>query len=307
MQITRVLAKSGPAKQRRLAEHLGERLQTGSSIADALAAYRPALPDLFLAMVEVGEETGRLPKTLAELERHYGLQERMRRQLRGRLIVLLIQFGVACLVLAAVIGVTTTLLPRGGFTLFGLRGWGGALAFLGLAAAVVVGLLGVGRLVAHGVRTSNSLAALVQRVPGVGALLEAMLLARFALALHLTLDSSLPIARALRLAFDAAADARLTRQGKRVIDAVRGGADLSVALTRANLPLTFLEVFAVAEAAGNVPESVGHLAEQYQEEAALRSRTLIRVAGVVLWGLYAVAVIWAIFRLASMYLGAMGI
>src|SRR4051794_25962030 len=114
----------------RLGEHLSEGTRAGQSISETLDTFRPPLPSLFLAMTKVGEETGRLPETLAALERYYALQERMLRQIRSRLALVLIQFGAACLVLALVIGITGSLSASGGFTLFGLRGWPGAGLFL---------------------------------------------------------------------------------------------------------------------------------------------------------------------------------
>src|SRR4051794_38907141 len=68
-------------RQGALARRLSERIEQGDSFAEALASIRPALAPLFLAMTQVGEETGRLPETLRALEEHYEVQERLARRL----------------------------------------------------------------------------------------------------------------------------------------------------------------------------------------------------------------------------------
>lgn len=307
LQVAKLLAKGGPRGQRRLGAHLAARVQGGQALGDALASFRPSLPALFLSMARVGEETGRLPDTLRGLERYYALQEKMLRQVRGRFALLLIQFGLAVLVLALVIGITTTVAPRGGIAILGLRGWGGALAFVGLAGAVLVLLYLLVRLLAWSVRHSRGMASIARRLPGLGPFWEALLLSRLALALHLTMDSSLPLPRALRLSFRATGDAAYEDAGEGAAEGVRRGKELSVALGKARLlPLTFLEVVAVAEAVGSVPERLGHLAEEYHEEAVRRSQGLVRWASLLLWFLYAVPVLLAIFALAGAYRSALG-
>lgn len=306
LQAARLLAKNRRSAERRLGEHLAEAFQRGRSLSDALAAHRPALPVLFTSMLEVGEETGRLPETLSSLERFYALQEAMTRRLRGRMAVLLIQLGLAILVLALVIGVTTSISAQRGFSILGLRGWGGALAFIALAVGWLGFLYGMVRFVAWGLQASAGMARFALWLPGVGPFLEALALSRLALSLRLTLDSSLPIPRALKLSFQATANVAYVDQGEQAGAGVRRGEDLSVALSRVRvLPMMFLEVVAVGEAAGLVPERMGHLAEEYAEEAARRAQSLVRWASGALWLMYAASVIFAVFSLASHYIGAL--
>lgn len=299
-RAARTLARGGPRTTRRLGVHLSAALEQGRSLSDSLDDFRPPLPELFRAMVRVGEETGRLPETLAGLESHYALEERMRRQIRGRIAVVLAQWTLACLVLALAISITSALAPSGGFALFGLRGWSGALIFLGLAAGVLACVFALAKLIGAGVRHSRALAGIARRLPGIGDYLEARLLSRLALALQQTLDSSLSVSRALELSFRAMGAAGHARAGEKASAALRRGRDLSSALAETELlPMEFLEVVAVAEVAGMVPERMGKLAEQYHEAALLRSRSLVRCFSLVLWLLYAGVVIWAIFQLAG--------
>jgi hypothetical protein len=49
-----------------------------------------------------------------------------------------------------------------------------------------------------------------------------------------------------------------------------------------------------------------HLAHQYQDETARKLAMLTRVAGGVVWFGVAAFIVWAIFRLASVYFDALG-
>jgi len=307
LQTVRMLAKRRRGLEPILGAHLAERLQQGESFGDALAAFRPELPNLFLSMVHVGEETGRLPDTLRSLEDYYTLQERMLSQIRRRLSMLLVQLGLAVLVLAGVIGITTTISPKGGFSILGLRGWGGALGFIGIAVAAITGLVLAVKLLGRGMQTNRFLASVARKLPGLGPFLEALLLSRFALGLRLTLDSSISLPEALTLSFRATGDAIYRERGEGAVEAIRRGKDLSKALARTDLfPMMFLEVLAIAEVSGVVPERMGQMAQEYHEEAERRAKGLVQWASLGLWLLYAAAVILAVFKLAGMYLGALG-
>src|SRR5437868_7123775 len=85
LPLTKVLnqqAERGPRSVRGLAGRLAEAVKKGRSLSDALLWEEGLLPPLFLALVEVGEETGRLPETLHELERYFTEETRLRRQFR---------------------------------------------------------------------------------------------------------------------------------------------------------------------------------------------------------------------------------
>ena len=68
----------------------------------------------------------------------------------------------------------------------------------------------------------------------------------------------------------------------------------------------FLSMVHSAEVSGQIPEMMRHQAEFFHEEAARKMTMLTKVAAMLVWGSYAVFMIWAIFRLASIYLGALG-
>src|SRR5262245_19532999 len=71
VRIFKQQAKSGPRALRAIAADVAEKLSAGSSLVDAFEPYRGHFPPLFLELVEVGEQTGRLEDTFRELEQYY--------------------------------------------------------------------------------------------------------------------------------------------------------------------------------------------------------------------------------------------
>lgn len=303
-QTARLLARH--RRWRRLGELLLERLAQGERPADVLAAYRPTLPTLFLAMTSMGEETGRLPETLRALEDYYRLQEQLRGQVIGQAIKIGFQLVAAVLVLAATIGIVSSLAPQLGFGVLGQKGITASLLFIGIVAALGGGLFVLGMLLARAVGRVPRLARLLRRLPGVGPFWEAMLLWRFSIAMRLTLDSHMAIGRALQLSFRAADDAGFAATAEIAIRAVKAGEDLSTALARTEIfPADFLEAVAISETVGSVPERLVHLAEGYYQLALERAKVLASILMFGMWLFYAALVVYAILKLAGVYLAAL--
>ncbi len=65
-------------------------------------------------------------------------------------------------------------------------------------------------------------------------------------------------------------------------------------------------VLAVAEESGQLAEVLQHQGAHYDEEAGRKLTALTAVAGYGVWLLVGVVIVFAIFRLFSSYLGALG-
>jgi type II secretory pathway component PulF len=123
----------------------------------------------------------------------------------------------------------------------------------------------------------------------------------------LTLDSGLSITKALQLSLDATGNAYFASRAEGVVHALKIGQTLHEALEASGLFTSdFLEMIVSSEASGSVPEMMRILGKQYQEETAQKMTMLTRVAGGAVWFGVAAFIIWAIFRLASVYFDALG-
>jgi type IV pilus assembly protein PilC len=210
------------------------------------------------------------------------------------------------LVIALMLFIIGVLNQTRGTTIFGIRGPEAAWTFLGWVFGILGGVLFAYLMLRSSLRQMAVLDAVLLRVPVLGPCLQALALGRFALALGLTLDSSLPIARALRLSLRATGNAAYLAREDQVARVLGGGGDLAGALAGARLfPESFLHTVAVAEASGQLPEVMRRQRQEFVEEAERRLRALTRAMTTALWLIYAGLITVAIFRIASVYLDAL--
>lgn len=308
VDVFRQQSRRGTGPVRPVAERIYEDLKEGDSLEDALDREKAAFPPLFLSMAGVGEQTGTLPEVFTELERYFVLQHRLRQQFIVLSFWPVLQLIAAIFVIAGMIFLLAILTPSGNAPFdplgLGLTGVGGAVSFLvsafGSLAVLVAGYLLVTRLLQQKALVDTMLLHL----PGFGPCLMAVAMARFCLALRLTLDTRLSIATALRLSLRATGNAAFAAQTETIKEALRSGDDVATALSRCGLfDEMFVNIVANAEEGGRLPEVMKHQAEQYQEEAERRLTIAMRMAALAIWLAVAGLLIFMIFRIAMSVLG----
>ena len=310
VHVLRQQSQRGPMGVRVLAGRLLTAIESGEPLSAALEREAAVLPALFIAMAKLAEETGHLPEVLGELERYYMLELQLRRRFRGQMVLPVLQFALAVFIVTGLIYVLGLLAgPRGPLlTVLGLGGAAGALAFFTLAAGTPIAIVLLWQLLKRTSRQRAAVDRLLLRLPVIGPCVEALALGRFTLALQLTLDSGLAIARALRLSLRATGNAAYAAAADGVARVLKSGETLTDALTESRLfPEEFLHIVASAEEVGSVPEAMRQQTEYYHEEASRRLRGLAQAATMGLWVLYAAFMVWMIFKIAGVYLGALGV
>jgi type II secretory pathway component PulF len=305
VHVLRQQAERGPRGVRPLAARLMPALESGSGLGEALDRETDVLPPLFISMAKLGEETGHLPEVLGELEQYYQLETSLRRQVRSQSFLPVAQFVFAVLLIAGLIFVLGLLAGTGRplLTIFGLGGAAGALAFLGTVGGTL-GVIALAWVALSRWRRQRAAAdRILLRLPMLGPCLEALALGRFALALQLTLDSGLAIARGLRLSLRATGNAAFAAADDDVARILKAGQTLTEALAPTGLfSEEFMQIIANAEEVGSVPEVMRQQARYYHEEAARRMTTLARAGSMGLWAVYASFMIWMIFKVALVVL-----
>lgn len=309
VQVFRQQAERGPRGLQAFAKCVLTRLERGTSLCDALQPEKSLLPALFLAMAEVGEETGHLAEVCGDLEKYYTLQESLRKQFRAQSMLPVIQLCAAFLIVAGLIFVLGAIASSGGgrpAAIFGLRGAAGAIWFLISSFGTLALLWCAWLLLARVARQNAAIDALLLRVPIIGPCILAFVMGRFCMAVCLTFESAMPIARALRLSLAATGNAAFTAQTDTITQAVKQGAPMALGLTRSGLfPNDFLSLVVMAEEGGRVPEVLRQQTDYWNEEAALRLKITLRLASWAVWACYAVFMVSAIFNVARIYLGGL--
>src|SRR5262245_7605929 len=310
-EVFRQQMTRGPSSVRPIAARVALVLRRGGSLESALDKEKKHFPPIFLAMARVGERTGMLPEVFSDLEHHFLGQQKLRRRFISLTAWPLLQFFMAVMVLALLIFVMGALFegtkdlkgesfdPLG----LGLFGWDGALIFLGVVFGSLFGTwLGfwlLGKLLPATFRDRLLLA-----IPVIGGCLRDLALTRFCLALRLTTESGMSIAKAIRLSMEATGNAAFVAASAAAERTVSEGDDLTLALERTGrMPEDFLRIIQVAEASGTLAEVLRHQGEHYQETAGRRIAVLTVLFSVLVWLSVGACIIFAIFRIFLYIMG----
>lgn len=309
VQTLKSLTASGPSALRPMSERLHQAVKKGQSFGDALEAERDVLPAIMLPMIHVGDETGHLPEVLAELEDYFREDDRLRRDFRRQSLKPRLQLFAAIFIVAGLIAILGFIASNQGgapITVFGLSGTKGAVIFLGLTLGPLLALWVWGMALAGTNAGRGRLRAIASRLPVLGSCLQALMLSRFATALQLTLNSSLSPDKALRLSLAAAGDPSLRNRTDIALDSIKKGEPLRVALGNfPQLPSEFLDMIAVAEEGGAIPEMMKHQARHYRELGRERLRSVSGVASMAIGLLVIIFIATMIFRIFAIPLNAL--
>jgi general secretion pathway protein F len=253
-----------------------ERIQGGSSLADALARHDRLFPRVYVSMVRAGETGGALREVLGRLARYLDEAEVLREQVKSALV-----YPVLLLILAAVsiVILLTVVLPQ--FTpLF--ENAGAQLPWLTRAVMLVgevvqrwwwlVLLAGVGAvwLAKRQLRRPARRAQVdrwLLRLPLVGELLAKIDTARFARALGTLLANGVPPLTALAIVQDALANATLRRALGDAATAMKDGGGLAAPLGRSGVfPRLAIHLLGVGEESGQLDPMLLKIAEVFDRE-----------------------------------------
>jgi type II secretory pathway component PulF len=313
LSIQRVLSQQserGRSSIRATAARLGAAIRGGDNLSGAIEREGDTFPPLFLAMTKVGESTGHIAEIFGELERYFELELQLRRQFRSQTFLPILQFVFAVAVMAGVIYIVGMIASMLGgpplVTLFGLSGGAGALAFLGVVFGSIAAIWLIYAIVSRLGRQKVWMDWLLLNLPAIGPCAYAVTMSRFTLALQLTLDSGVPVAKALKLSFEATGNAFFKSRSDVAVQTVKSGKSLYKALTDCQLfDDQFLEMVITSEESGSVPEMMRHLVQQYQDDTARKLKIATGLASGAVWFCVAAFIVWGIFKLAGVYLGAL--
>ena len=306
VKVFKQQAKSGPRPLRALAGELAGKLAAGESLEDALEPHRNKFPPLFVELVAVGEQTGRLEDTFQELEEYYQSMLGMQRSFRAQITYPVIQFIAAVFIISGLIWILGMLGSKMDPTGFGLTGTAGALTFLGCAAAFVITIIVILKVSAENVRFRARMEGMLLWVPGWGPAFLAFAVLRFAVALRMCAEAGLRAELTLHYCFRATANAAFQRGEARAVEVVKRGGELTDALQASGAPFPpeFRDMLEMGEETGNTSEVMERLAARLREDAERKMKLAAQFTGYAIYGLVALMIIFFIFRIAGMYIGA---
>jgi type II secretory pathway component PulF len=289
---------------------VSEAVRRGETVSAGLAATGEYFPPLFHELVNVGEQTGNLDAVLAQLAEHHENQLTLRRRLFGMLAWPILELTIAIVFIGLMIWFMPDiqrLVQNKDFDALhlGLVGTRGLIIYLTFLAGVAAAIWLFFRAMNRGVLWVGPVQSLLLRLPKVGQPLQTLALSRLAWAMHLTLNTGMPVRRAIALSLRSTQNAYYISQIPAIDAEIATGHSLYEAFySTGAYPASFLDTLAVGEESGETVEAMERLAAQYVEQARTAMTALTIILGAVIYGAIALVLIILIIRIAiSGYIG----
>ena len=274
-------------KERYLASVINEMaigVKSGRPFSQCLAEYPHVFEPLYIAMIRAGEEIGQLKHMLLNMAEYLHKQEEFSTKVRHAAVypavMLMVGISTVIFILTFVMPKVTVIFLNASQQLpwptqvvmtlsHALKYTGLPLLFLMAIAAIVFN---------RWRRTATGRMVLVQVMIKVPLLKDFILkadLARFTRTLQLLLESGLPIIRAIETAVPTIRHPLLRSQLLIAAQQINGGESLGNALATVTLfePLMVGQI-AVAEESGNLSEALGDLAQMYENDVDVTTKSM---------------------------------
>jgi len=256
----------------------------GQSLHRGLSAFPDAFPEIYRAMVDSGEQSGKLAEVLERLadftENREALHQKVMLAFIYPALVTIVAVGVISLLLIYVVPQVTRVFANTGQTLplvtrilITLSDFMRASAWV-WASGIVAGIVGA-RLALRNEDLRRRWHGFLLRMPVVGRLTRGVNAARFSDTLGILTASGVPLLNALQSAVAVISNLPMRAAVEDTVRQVREGGSLSRALGRAKLfPPLVVHLIASGEASGQLDTMLQRAAEAQSRELEGWVRTL---------------------------------
>jgi len=311
-----LIERAGHAGFQQVLRDVRENIRGGSSASDALAKHPAYFPELYVATIKTGEQSGNLAEVLQRyvgyLKLMIGLRQKVLKALSYPLFLILIGVGVIGFLLTyvmptfvSVYGESAKTLPWATQTLLDVVKH--AESRLVPLALLLVGLAVGAR--AYYATPAGRLAVdrLMLKVPLVGSIVVKHNTVQLTRTLGTILASGIPLVDALQSAKGAVSNRWIAKGMEGAVNDIREGVTLAAAVDRPKvLPKLAVEMLSVGEETGSLDVMLRDVAEFYEADLDTRltqlttwiEPALLLVMGVLVGGIVIVMYL-PVFQLAG--------
>jgi type II secretory pathway component PulF len=312
VDILRILdteAKVGSQRYKDACRDTSLRIRNGHSLSEAMRLQGDFFPPLLLKMIEAGEHSGQVDRTLQFMSEYYLDLKKTRQDFISRITMPVIQ-------LLAAIAIICLLIFINGFfksgsatdkpfdlTGVGLRGGTGVLIFL----SIILGIGAVLGTIAFGIwrnwfNCHNILVPLIRNVPVIGPVFTQTAMARLSMTLSMMLGAGVDAKRSVRDGLLSTGNYYYMSGLPVTMEEIERGNSLAESLAAPGvLPDDFIQAVEVGELSGSDSESLERMAVVYGEKAQLALKQLAIAAGFAIWTMIAAMIIAVIFMVFMQY------
>lgn len=292
------------AAMQKLIFALKAEVEAGAGLAQAMASHPKYFDDLFVSLVEAGEQSGSLESLLNKIadykEKTEAIKKKVKKALTYPIAVMIVALIVTAILLVFVVPQFASVFEGFGaelpaFTQFvvGLSEWMQAywyVLFGGIIISVMLFTEAKKRFPIVGVYVDKFMLV----APIIGTITEKSILARFARTLATMFAAGVPLVEAMDSVAGAANNHAYTQATYKIRDEVATGDQLNVSMSRAKLfPSMMVQMVAIGEESGSVDAMLNKVADFYEEEvdnavdsmSSLMEPMIMAVLGVLIGGL----------------------
>ncbi len=292
-------------------------VEGGSALAEALAKHPLYFDDLFINLVEAGEQAGALETLLDKIatykEKTEALKKKIKKALTYPAAVLVVAFVVTTILLIFVIPAFEDLFKGFGadlptFTRLVIdlsvfvreKGW-----YIAIMLGIGIGAFFYFKKRSRAMR--HWLDRMTLKIPVIGSIMQKAAIARYARTLSTMFAAGVPLVEALESVSGATGNIVYELGVLKMRDEVSTGQRLQQAMENTDLfPNMVIQMIAVGEESGSLDEMSGKVADFYEEDvdnavdnlSALLEPMIMAILGVLVGGLV-VAMYLPIFKMGS--------
>jgi type II secretory pathway component PulF len=305
MKLLETELRNGDSRHQSVMHQVRENVANGHTLSEAMIhADAQYFPPLMLSMVRLGEQTGRLERTLLQLAEHYRHALATRRTFMMAIAWPALQLIAGILAIALLIWLMGILTPVGGGEMFDPLGWGlrgnsGVAIYFTYVFIIALWIWLAQRAVRRNWFNLHSVIPIAYLIPAFGPSIQTITLARFTWTLSMALDAGLDPGRSVGLALDSTDSEYYRSETETAQREIQAGRSLAESIDSTGIfPRDFISAMEVAEISGTDAESLGLLAADYEQRAKMAIRTLAGLATGLIWLTIAGVLIYVIIRMA---------
>jgi general secretion pathway protein F len=269
-----------------------DKVNEGTSLADALKAHPKIFEDLYVNMVAAGESSGTLDTVLERLAEHLDASAGLRDKVFSALAypAFMVVFGIAVIALLMVVVVPKVTSIFEGFDAT-LPWYTRTLIFVSntlssfwwLLFMIIGGCIYAFRRWKATPAGRKSWDTRILKLPLLGSLVLMIALARFSRTLSTLLGSGVPLLAALGITRNVLGNVELMRVVEEARGSIREGESIAAPLKRSGaFPPIVTQMIAIGERSGQLEQMLSHGAISYENQVDSRLATLTSLLGPVM-------------------------
>lgn len=300
-------------KYKEMMADINDFIKRGQPLSAGLAKYPKTFSDLFVAMVQAGEESGKLAEALStvanQMERSYKLKKKIRGAMIYPAIIVTAMIIVAVLMLIFIVPTLTATftdlgvdLPASTRAVIAISDFLQNNTILALMLFVALGLGAY-----WGIKSEKGQRAFhwtILRLPVIGKLAKETNAARTANTLSSLLESGVPVVRSVEITKDVIQNSYYKEVLAEAQEVIQKGEKMSTVFKRHEFlyPVFVGEMVSVGEETGQVSELLRRVANFYQEDVEQKTQDMSTIIEPVLMIVIGGAVgFFAVSMIAPMY------